>query len=131
MEQNEYLEALLKTNPDMTIDVEMTTKDLYEYREYLKNRNTSNEQYVNAMKQVEQAMETETETKKETYIDFAFASYALADILYALDNSGIKDFTITKEDGELRMRIPKSQLSKEHQHKLKSSYMNAMKTKGE
>lgn len=47
---------------------------------------------------------------RETYIDFAFAPYALADILYALDNSGIKDFAITKSDNDLHIRIPKSHL---------------------
>lgn len=45
---------------------------------------------------------------RETYVDFAFAPYALADILYALDNSGVKDFAITKEDNDLHIRIPKT-----------------------
>lgn len=44
---------------------------------------------------------------RETYIDFTVAPYALVDVLLALDNNGIKDFAITKEDNDLHIRIPK------------------------
>ena len=49
---------------------------------------------------------------KETYIDFTVTSHALVDVLFALDNYGIKKFSVTKEDGCLRIIIPKSQLVK-------------------
>lgn len=45
---------------------------------------------------------------RETYIDFTVAPYALVDVLLALDNNGIKDFAITKEDNDLHIRIPKT-----------------------
>ena len=44
---------------------------------------------------------------RETYIDFTVAPYALVDVLLALNNNGIKDFAITKEDNDLHIRIPK------------------------
>lgn len=49
---------------------------------------------------------------KETYIDFTVAPYALVDVLLALDNNGIKNFSITKEDGDLHIRISKSHFAK-------------------
>ena len=52
--------------------------------------------------------EEEYRANKETYIDFTVASYALVDVLLALHNNGIERFSITKEDGDLHVRISKS-----------------------
>lgn len=46
------------------------------------------------------------------YIDFTVVPYALADVLLALNNCGIKDFAVTKEDNDLHIRIDKEKVEK-------------------
>lgn len=45
---------------------------------------------------------------EEKYIDFMVVPYALAQVLYALEQCGIKDYAITLEDNDLHIRIPVS-----------------------
>lgn len=45
--------------------------------------------------------------KDKEYIDFPVSPYALADVLLALDNEGIKEYWVTKEDNDLHIRIEK------------------------
>ena len=43
--------------------------------------------------------------KEDRIIDFKTNNYSLALLIYALDNSGIKDFTIVQEGNDLHIRI--------------------------
>ena len=46
----------------------------------------------------------------EKYVDFTIVSYALADCIIALNNCGVKEFVITKEDNDLHIRIAQKHL---------------------
>ena len=48
--------------------------------------------------------------KEEIYIDFVTNSYSLTLLLLSLEQSGIRNFAIIMEDGELHIRIAKSHL---------------------
>lgn len=48
--------------------------------------------------------------KEDRIIDFKTNNYSLALLIYALDNSGIKDFTIVQEENELHIRISKKHI---------------------
>ena len=48
--------------------------------------------------------------KEDRVIDFKTNYYSLALLIYALDNSGIKDFTIVQEENELHIRISKKHI---------------------
>ena len=49
--------------------------------------------------------------KEDRIIDFKTNNYSLALLIYALDNSGIKDFTIVQEENELHIRISKKHIA--------------------
>lgn len=48
--------------------------------------------------------------KEDRIIDFKTNNYSLALLIYALDNSGIKDFTIVQEGNDLHIRISKKHI---------------------
>lgn len=48
--------------------------------------------------------------KEDRIIDFKTNNYSLALLIYALDNSGIKDFTIVQEENDLHIRISKKHI---------------------
>ena len=48
--------------------------------------------------------------KDKEYIDFPVSPYALPDVLLALDNEGITQYWVTKEDNDLHIRIEKDYL---------------------
>lgn len=48
------------------------------------------------------------------YIDFEVSPYALADVLLALHNSKIYEVCVTKEDGNIHIRIDKRILEKNY-----------------
>ena len=48
--------------------------------------------------------------KEDKIIDFKTNNYSLGLLIYALDNSGIKDFTIVREENELHIRISKKHI---------------------
>ena len=48
--------------------------------------------------------------KEDRIIDFKTNYYSLALLIYALDNSGIKDFTIVREENDLHIRISKKHI---------------------
>lgn len=50
------------------------------------------------------------EMKEDRIIDFKTNNYSLALLIYALDNSGIKDFTIVQEENDLHIRISKKHI---------------------
>lgn len=48
--------------------------------------------------------------KEDRIIDFKTNNYSLALLIYALDNSGIKNFTIVQEENDLHIRISKKHI---------------------
>ena len=49
---------------------------------------------------------------EEEIVDFIVAPYALADVLLALHNSGVREIYVTMSDDDIVIRIPKDRLEK-------------------
>lgn len=49
---------------------------------------------------------------EEEIVDFVIAPYALADVILALHNSGVREIYVTMNDDDIVIRIPKDKLEK-------------------
>lgn len=74
------------------------------------------EEMTNKEEKVQFVPDKESKNTKEEIVDFVVAPYALADVLLALHNDGVKEIYVTKSDNDIIVRIPKERLEKSVYH---------------
>lgn len=74
------------------------------------------EEMTNKEEKVQFVPDKESKNTKEEIVDFVVAPYALADVLLALHNDGVKEIYVTKSDNDIIVRISKERLEKSVYH---------------